>query len=522
MLHADGAAEWRCLKPTTPLQFADYVRRSRYGLSGGITGQMLAAALNAFDGGDLREASLIWEKQCSRDDKIKCVRPKREKAVSRREWQVLTSDDSGAAKAHAKALTNFWNNIRAVNAWDRNERGGFALLVRHMMSCVSVKYAPHHLVWQPSRSELGCTFEFVPLRFFENRTGVLRFCPTGMEHEGQALPDDEWMVTIGDGLMTAGCIGAFAKADCLTSWLTFNEAFGMPGVLGKTKQGKDTPGGIAMAEAVEAFISDWRGVLYGDDGSGMLELIRTEGSAGSLPFPALLERTDRALSALWRGADLSSMSSGAGAGTGASLQDGETEILEVDDALMISERLNDIERLVIEWYFGRGVRPKAYIRLLVPQSEDLKLMLEAIQALVKLKAPIAVADVLERFGFAVPKEGEALLGESATNEPPKPGRPDPEAARVNADAAEDDFLRQASRLLAKASREDREQLVQQMKEVLRSPEESLATRLNSFIAALPEQIGQDVAQVNAWQRILAGALINGWAGENAVTLETDS
>ena len=25
-----------------------------YGLSGGITGQMLAAALNAFDGGDLR------------------------------------------------------------------------------------------------------------------------------------------------------------------------------------------------------------------------------------------------------------------------------------------------------------------------------------------------------------------------------------------------------------------------------------------------------------------------------------
>ena len=31
------------------------------------------------------------------------------------------------------------------------------------------------------------------------------------------------------------------------------------------------------------------------------------------------------------------MSSGAGAGTGASLQDGETEILEVDDALMISE-----------------------------------------------------------------------------------------------------------------------------------------------------------------------------------------
>ena len=96
--------------------------------------------------------------------------------------------------------------------------------------------------------------------------------------------------------MTAGSIGAFAKADCLTSWLTFNGAFGMPGVLGKTNRtghgGQPGDGGCRRA-----FISDWRSVLYGDDGTGTIELIRADGSAGGIPFPALLERTDHALSA---------------------------------------------------------------------------------------------------------------------------------------------------------------------------------------------------------------------------------
>lgn len=503
------------LKATSPLQFADYVRRSRYGLSGGISGQSLASALNRFDAGYLREASLIWDKQCSRDDMIKNVKPKREKAVSRRDWQVLTRDSSGAAKAHQKALTEFWNGVRAVNAWDRNERGGFALMVRQMMQAQSYKYGAHHLVWSPSSRALDCTFEYVPLHFFENLTGQLRFCPTGFESEGQDMPDDEWMVTVGDGLMQAGSIGAFAKSEALTSWLVFCEAFGMPGVLGRTNQGKDTPGGQAMAEAVDAFTSDMRAVIYGDDGSGKIELVRTDGSATGMPFPALLDRADRRLAALWRGADLSSMSSGAGSGTGASLQDDESEIIEVDDALMISERLEEIERMVIEWWFGRGVRPKAYIRLLVPQSEDLKLLLQAIESLVKLGAPIAVNDALERLGFAQPKDGEALLGAPATED----GTPKPPLSRTNADAAEDEFMRNASRLLAKASAEDRGQLVEQLREVLRTPEEDgLVVALNAFVKNLPEQIGQDAAQVRAWEVILGSALINGWAGEHAEPL----
>lgn len=487
----------------------------RYAMSGGLTGQLLGQALNAFESGDLRQAALIWERQASRDMMIKNVKPKREKAVSRRDWQVLTADDSGTAKAHKQALDAFWNNIRARNAWNRNDKGSFALLVRQMMTAVSYQFAAHHLVWSPSRGELGCTFEFVPLQFFEGRAGELRFCPTGMEPEGIMMPEDEWMVTVGDGLMTAASIGAFAKSDALTNLLLFCESFGVPAVLGRTSAAQDSDAGRSMADAVETIMNDWRAVLYGDDGNGKIELIRAEGGAGSTPMPLVVELVDRALAALWRGADLSSMSSRSGEGSGASLQGEESDILEVDDALMISERLNEIERQVIEWYFGRGVRPKAYIKLLVPQSEDLKLLLQALETLVKLGAPIATNDVLERFGFGQPKAGAALLGQKADAATLDPEQRQAQQ-RINADANEDAFLRQSARLLAKARKEDRAGLVDELKEVLRTPEESrLVPALNAFIARLPEQIGQDAAQVRAWERCIATALLNGWASNEA-------
>ena len=51
----------------------------------------------------------------------------------RRRW-------SAEAKAQAKILEDFWNSIRVVNAFDRNQRGGFALLVRQMMEAASSKH----------------------------------------------------------------------------------------------------------------------------------------------------------------------------------------------------------------------------------------------------------------------------------------------------------------------------------------------------------------------------------------------
>jgi phage gp29-like protein len=510
-----GVAEWPDLKPGTSIfsqAMLRYVREIRTAMFRGLSGETLAAALAGFERGYLQQAANMWQPMAKRDDMISIVKPKREKSVSRREWQVLTVDDSRAAKAQKQVLTDFWNNVRAVNAFDLNHRGGFALLVRQMMESVSFQYANHHLVWKPSRDRLDCSFEYVPLQFFENRTGLLRFCQTGFEVDGQEMPEGEWMTTVGDGLMIAGSIGYLCKRNALADLLAFSDKFGMPGFLGRTKHGKDTPGGIAMAEAVEAFGQDWAAVLYGDDGTvkDPIQLIRAEGGTGSLPMPAIIDRVDKRFAALWRGADLSTMS--AKDNTGASLQGGETDLIEQDDALTISEKLNEIERIVLGFHFGAAAAatPKAYIRLIVPQSEDLKLLLEVVAALVPLGAPIAINEILERFGLAQPKEGEELLKAKAMAAPADPAAAQ-DATRLNADANEEKFLAGASRLLAKAGQEDRAELIAQMKSVLRAPDGTRLNALADFVAQLPESIGKDSAQVRAWETLMASALVNGWA-----------
>lgn len=494
----------------------------------GLSGETLGMALDSFDCGDLRPAAQLWQPMCLRDDSIANVKPKREKSVSRRDWQVLTSDGSAEAKRQQKILTDFWNSVRAVDAYDLNVRGGFSRLVRQMMESVSFKYAAHHLVWHPSRDGLRCTFEYVPLHFFENRTGRLQFCPTGMEYEGVPMAEDEWLVTVGDGLMFAGSIGYWCKRNVIADWMAFSDKFGMPGLLGKTSQGQDSEGGRAMAEAVGTFGQDWAAVLYGDDGSGKIELISPGGSSTNLPMPALADRVDRRLSALWRGADLSSMSSLSGTSTGANLQGEESDLIEQDDALTISEKLNEIDEQVLRWWFGPRVKVRAYIRLIVPQSEDLRLLLNAISTLVRLGAPIAINDVLERFGFATPKKGDALLtssrgksngGQSQSQDPNADPEAEPdETTQLNASLSDEDeeqFLAAAARLLAKASQKDRVQLVEDLKEVLRAPEDKLIEAVAGFLARLPENIGEDAAQVKAWEDLIGSALINGWAGKQA-------
>lgn len=487
-----------------------HLRLTRGNMLPSLSGAMLARALDAFETGNLREASLLWQTMCSRDDILSVVKPKREKAVSRRDWTVLVADDSRNAKRQKEVLTDFWNSVRCVNAYDRNQKGALPLLVRQMMEAQSYRYAAHHIQWRPTARGLRATFEYVPLNFFENRTGTLRFVRNGIGISGEELVPNEWMVTVGDGLMQAGSIGYFCKSRALQDWIIFSQDFGQPKVVGRTAQAEDSPGGVAMANAVAAFGNDWRSVIFGDDGTGKIELLTVNGSASVLPMPALIERVDRRLTAMWRGADLSTMSSNEGQGTGASLQDGETDILEFDDALTISETLNEAERTVLAYHFGADVEPLAYIRLLVPQREDLKLLLEVVTRLVALGAPFAIAEVLERFGWSMPKDKEQLLGKPKA----EPTTLDA-VTQLNAskDNAEEKFLAGASRLLGKAGAEDRATLVVQLKEVLSAPKGQELNALKGFVERLPEQVGKDAAQVAAWEQLLMASLVNGLGAE---------
>lgn len=365
------------LVKTEPQVSADVVQlalRTRFNPLRGLKPQTLSQQLDNFALGYVAFAALTWDAIERRDDTLRNVASKRKKAVARLSRESLTREESPEAAAHKEALDEFYDNLSVVNALDENERGGFPLLVRQMMDAVGKYYAVHEIVWQPGGEHgdgdrLTAELRFTPLWFFENRTGKLQFLriPLGGAL-GEPLDDGGWMVTKGDGLMEACSIAYMFKNLPLRDWVAYSDKFGTPGVLGQTNAAQGSAAGDAMKAAVASFGQNWSGVVYGADGAikDPISLV-TAGTAGEIPFPALIERMDRAMSALWRGSDLSTMSADT---KGASVQDGESDILLEDDAALISDTLNRyLDRWVIFQKFGTW-EALAYSKLITPERKN--------------------------------------------------------------------------------------------------------------------------------------------------------
>jgi hypothetical protein len=134
---------------------------------------------------------------------------------------------------------------------------------------------------------------------------------------------------------------------------------------------------------------------------------------GNIPFPSLIERMDRVIAAMWRGADLSTLSRDRG--YGASLQEKEASLLEEDDGTLISETLNrNLDRWVIKYLFGADVEPLARVKVLVAGRESTADDVRIDEFLLNHGAPLSVASVMERYGRAMARPGEPLLSTPAT------------------------------------------------------------------------------------------------------------
>src|SRR5688572_21464682 len=375
-----------------------------------LTVDTLAAQLDAFDAGYLREAAETWEIIERRDDILRSVVPKRKKALARHGWVVLPARELQAheeaeSKRHIAALEYFYRNLECSNAVDSNERGGFSLLVRQMMDAVGKRYAVHEIIWRPKADgTLTASLRFVPLSFFENTTGQLRFLENETAMQGTPLKDGEWMVTVGDGLMVASSIAWMFKNLSLNDWSLYSEHNGSPGLRATTSAVRDS----AEWKAVEAAVADIYNGLPVVTNTGEDIKVVDLAVGGNIPFPALVERMDRVMAAMWRGADLSTLSRDRG--YGASLQEKEACVLEEDDAEMISETLRRyVDRWVIRYLFGENVEPLARVKLLVAGRECTVDDVQIDQFLLKHGAPLSVASVMERYGRAMPQPGEPLL-----------------------------------------------------------------------------------------------------------------
>jgi hypothetical protein len=270
--------------------------------------------------------------------------------------------------------------------------------------------------------EFGLTaeFRFVPLWFFENTKGRLRFLTTPTANEGVDLKDGAWLVTTGDGIMKACAAAWMRKNLALTDWNDYSGNYGKPGIIASTSAARGSTQFTDMQNALETFLDTKSIVLNAMENVKVIDL-----ASANPPFDGLVERMDRLISALWRGSDLSTISKSQG--YGASVQQGETQILEEDDAELITETLQkNIDRRVIEYTFGPDVPILAGVTVQQTPRRGTQQDMIIDQFLIGAGMPLSITDAAKRYGRAIADPGEPTLtlsiypGANPGSTPPKP------------------------------------------------------------------------------------------------------
>lgn len=502
-----------------------------------ITPQRLGQQLAAFRIGTLRDFALTAQTIEERDDTLAGVIPKAKAAVARHGFEVcvlerVPSGMDAMADRQKEALEHFYNNVRATSAMEPDEVGGFSLLVRQIMDAKGKKYANHHIVWKPDRTGGLYTAQLIhtPLWFFENRTGPMRFISSPHGYDGVPMDPGAWLVSVGDGIMRACAAVWIFKRGGLHAWVGFCEKHGFPLVLGKTPAAKGSPEWDAMAEAVESIGEDWSGVI---NQAATIELIEAKGGA-TIPYPPLVDRMDRALSRLWRGNDLGTMSR-EGASVGSNPQEGETDKFDLDAAVWVSETLNHkLDRLVIDYTFGEDVPALAYVKVKGAPKKETELDLKVDEFLLRNGHRISVAQAAERYARPLPKPGETdLLTAPAApamspfgGQPGAPGHPAGNPATAMAQAAralnevagtlaDAAFRDNARREITEAKRKAFAGLVARFEAAMaltdKAAQDAALASIRADIPRYAKEAGVTEAEVAAWANSMAAKMASGLA-----------
>jgi phage gp29-like protein len=513
-------------QPTFNLAVIEAAKLARFDPLRNFDAEKLTRALDLFRSGRLRDLALVIDAQEERDDTLACVVPKAKSAVARHGWDILVSEtaqksDSALAEKQKQVLRDFYNGLRVTSALDQDELGGVSLLLRQMMDAKSKRYAVHNIVWKPGKAPTA-TLWFTPLWFFENSTGKLRFIADAYGWDGQDMAADEWLVTKGTGVGIACAVAWMYKHMSLRDWVLYNFRHGLPGVEGVTDATPGTPQWENMVRAVNAAAANFRWVRNRTEEIKPIDF----GGKGELPFAPLVERMDRALASLWRGADLGTMSK-TGQAVGSNPQESETDLIEQDDAQWLSETLNlKLDRLVIDYVFGPEVPALAYFKVRGKQAQNVKQDLEVDAFLVGSGFPISKKQAAERYARPLPDLTDTDL---LTKPVAAPAIPTNQAARsapaADAAAAVNEvrpvdsgaavFQSNARRKLSQAQVEAVQPVLDRLAALKELPADQFANALQAFRTDLPRLFAEarlhspDIAAV--WEQVLGTALVDGLA-----------
>lgn len=490
-----------------------------------LTPTLLVQYHDQFRRGYLRNAAQMWDRIEELDDKAQAVIPKRKKAASRHGYEFILAEGqekNPQAEKHRQALKYAYEHVRVTSAVDRNHAGGVALLLRQMLDAVGKRYSVHEIVWKPSAEGISAEFRHVPLWLFENANGKLRYLASDAAVQGADLEQGGWMVTVGDGLMFATAVCYLYKRLPLRDWLVYSQRVG--GLHGKTNATKGSETWEELEDALGNMGLDL--ALLTDKDSEITAL--DVSVKGELPWPPLIDLMNRAIATLWRGGDLSTMSASGPDSVGASVQGDETDVLEQDDAELLTDTLNEqFDRWVIRYAFDE--EPLAWVRIKTSQRQDIKQDLEIDKALSDMGWTHTLESLSARYGRTAPQAGEtpleprpAAAGPGFFGGPgsvPAFSQANEEARAQHVRQAADDVQRRlvaaATTALAEAEQQDYRDVAERLRGVLELEDPALMLAaleaLRRDLPALLEQAADAPHQARVLDETLAAALLNGWA-----------
>lgn len=388
---------------------------------------LLTQWLEEWQRGWIRNLWRLGAEICERDDVLVLDVAKRKNAVASRAsvFQVVPLEQQKGPKgkpdaetqAHCDALTYFYRNLSSTSCVDLNIDGGIQELAYFMMDALIQKYSTFEILWKNQLEGITANLLFVPGTFLENTHGYLRY--TGPVN-GLGAPRDQgdpvfeaynpdksvdlnasnWMVATNQGFcLKALCILYQFKTIALKDWMNLIARFGVPWVIGIIDAPNPSQAFSGFVSALQAMGSD--GVLAvtgGPQNGGDAKVeIKEPSSGANAPAQALVDRIDRRITSILRGADL--MSQSRKNAVGSNIQQDEGDLMEEADCEWLTATLRrKLDGKVIARLFGPDAIPKAGILVSPKPQKDITLEIQkytfALQAGLKISQE-SIAETLD-------------------------------------------------------------------------------------------------------------------------------
>jgi phage gp29-like protein len=396
----------------------EWAIRLKYSPMPALDMDILAAQLNAFRIGDLRQIGKTWEVMMERDGELAVNSDKRKSEASSLEWQIV-SDGSPDGDRHAAALQYFYENLTATEALEQDVTGGVNELIYQVMSALDYRYSVHEMlvrVDDAAGREVTAEFRHTPIWFMECRRGYLGFMPHIFDVYGQPCRQGEWLTAVNVGWMRQLSMAYAMKMFPLRDWLLYCTRYGSGFLDGATDAPVDSPEWNQALDALKALAND--GVVLHNSGVNFKFL--EQSARNTLPFQPIVEMVNGLYAKCYRGVDLATSSrlsqtspgghvGGSGKNpVGASVQKEESGIFINRDARWVTGVMNDrVDRPMIRYLFNQ--EPHAWFVLMPQLTNESAEDLASLQVLAPMGFKVMLKEVYQRFHWSVPEDGEPCL-----------------------------------------------------------------------------------------------------------------